>query len=44
MVVYAIEEFAGPRYDVLAYVVMDDHAHFLVAPLEAYVLHEIVHT
>ena len=39
----AIKEFDGQRYDLLSYVVMDDHAHTLVAPLETNSLHEIVH-
>ena len=43
VVAEAIKEFAGQRYDLLAYVVMEDHAHTLVAPLDNNSLHEIVH-
>jgi putative transposase len=44
VVVDAIKEFVGQRYDVWAFVVIDDHAHVLVTPLEVYALEEIVHT
>jgi len=44
VVVDAIKEFVGERYDVWAYVVMDNHAQVLVTPLELYALEEIVHT
>jgi REP element-mobilizing transposase RayT len=44
LVADAINRFAGERYDLWAYVVMDDHAHVLVAPLDELSLQEIVHT
>lgn len=44
LVANAIKHFAGERYDLLAYVVMDDHVHVLAAPVEEFSLHEIVHS
>jgi REP element-mobilizing transposase RayT len=44
LVADAIKHFAGERYGLWAYVVMDDHVHVLVAPLEEVPLQEIVHT
>jgi REP element-mobilizing transposase RayT len=43
LVADAFKYFAGERYDLLAYVVMDDHVHVLVAPAEGFVLQKIVH-
>lgn len=40
----AIEHFDGRRYDVFAYVVMDDHVHVLVFPLAGHALKQIVHS
>ncbi|MBI5570196.1 MAG: transposase [Desulfomonile tiedjei] len=44
LVVDAIEHLAGDRYDLLAYVVMDDHVHVLAAPVEEFPLQQVVHT
>jgi REP element-mobilizing transposase RayT len=44
VVVDAIKRFVQERYDVLAYVVMDDHVHVVVTPVEAFSLQAIVHT
>lgn len=44
LVANAIRYFAGERYDLPAYVVMDDHVHVLVAPREEFPLQEIIHT
>jgi putative transposase len=32
LVAHAIKHFAGERYELLAYVVMDDHVHVVVLP------------
>jgi putative transposase len=40
--VTAIKYFEGQRYEVPAYVVMDDHVHVLVQPFEGFPLHRIV--
>ena len=42
--VSAIKYFDERRYDLLAYVVMDDHVHVLVRPLEDHELHALVHS
>ena len=44
LVATTIEHFAVARYDLLAYVVMDDHVHVLATPVEGFSLQEIVHT
>ena len=44
LVASAIKYFDGRRYDLVAYVVMDDHIHALVSPLENYELHVLVHS
>jgi len=44
LVADALKHFAGSRYDLFAYVVMDDHVHVLVALAEGFSLQEIVHT
>jgi len=43
-VVAAIRHFDGFRYEIEAYVVMDDHAHVLVNPLESNSVETIVHS
>ena len=43
-VVDAVRHFANDRYDLLAYVVMNDHVHVLVRPIGANRLEEIVHS
>jgi REP element-mobilizing transposase RayT len=43
-VVDAIRHFDKERYDLLAYVVMDDHLHVVVAPVEEFSVQEIVHS
>jgi REP element-mobilizing transposase RayT len=40
----SIKYFAGTRYDLFAFVVMDDHVHAIVTPLEEVSLQEIVHS
>ncbi len=44
LVAHAIKHFAADRYDLVAYVVMDDHVHVLAAPVEGVSLQEIMHT
>jgi REP element-mobilizing transposase RayT len=44
LVADAIKHFAGERYGLWAYVVMDDHVHALVTPSDGFPLQEIVHT
>ena len=44
LVADAIRHFDGRRYDLLAFVVMDDHVHVLVFPLVGHFLQEIVHS
>ena len=43
-VVSAIRYFESQRYDLFAYVVMDDHAHVLVSPVGECSLHQILHS
>ncbi len=43
LVTSSMTHFAAERYDLLAYVVMDDHVHALVEPVEEFTLQEIVH-
>lgn len=43
-VVEAVRHFADNRYELFAYVVMDDHVHVLVRPIGAHRLEEIVHS
>jgi REP element-mobilizing transposase RayT len=40
----AIRKFDGHRYELAAYVVMDDHVHALLAPLAPYELQGILHS
>jgi putative transposase len=42
--VAAIKYFENQRYEIGAYVVMDDHVHVLLLPLEGFALHGIVHS
>ncbi|MBI4962950.1 MAG: transposase [Desulfomonile tiedjei] len=44
LVVDTIRHFDGLRYELLAYVVMDDHVHVLVLPLSTHALHQILHS
>ncbi|MGO9572530.1 MAG: REP-associated tyrosine transposase [Desulfomonilaceae bacterium] len=44
LIVAAIKHFENQRYVVPAHVVMDDHVHVLVLPLESFALHQIVHS
>lgn len=44
LVANAVKFFAGERYNLLAYVVMDDHVHVLAAPKEMFSLQETVHS
>jgi REP element-mobilizing transposase RayT len=44
LVVTTIKHFENRRYTLPAYVVMDDHVHVLVLPLEGFALHRIVHS
>ncbi|MEW6533926.1 MAG: transposase [Thermodesulfobacteriota bacterium] len=43
LVANAIKQFAGERYELVAYVVMDDHVHVLAVPEQGFSLQEIVH-
>ncbi len=40
----ALKHFDGDRYDLFAYVVMPDHVHVLVRPLDKYPLQDLVHS
>jgi putative transposase len=40
----ALGHFDGKRYNLLAYVIMSNHIHLLVEPLEDYKLHDILHS
>jgi REP element-mobilizing transposase RayT len=42
LVASAVRYFEGRRYELLAYVVMNDHIHVLVAPMDEHHLEEIV--
>jgi REP element-mobilizing transposase RayT len=44
LVVAAIRHFQGQRYEVPAYVVMDDHVHVLVLPFQEFPLHSVIHS
>jgi len=44
LVVNAMKRFDGERYQLVAYVVMDDHAHALITPLTTYRLQDILHS
>jgi len=44
LVADALKYFDGFRYDLLAYVVMDDHVHALVFPLAPHSLQQILHS
>jgi len=40
----AIKKFEGKRYELAAYVVMDDQVHALLTPFATYELQRIVHS
>ena len=44
LVVNAMKRFDGERYQLVAYVVMDDHVHALITPLTTYRLQDILHS
>jgi REP element-mobilizing transposase RayT len=44
VVVGAIKHFQGRAYDLIAYVVMEDHVQVLVKPLRNYELEDILHS
>ncbi len=44
LVVAAIKSFDGQRYQLAAYVVMDDHVHVLLRPFAGYELKAILHS
>ena len=44
VIMSALGHFDGSRYELFACVVMDDHVHVLVKPLESYRLQKIVHS
>ena len=44
LVAGAIRKFDGHRYELAAYVVMDDHVHALITPLANYELESILHS
>jgi len=44
IVVAALQHFDRFRYQLLAYVVMDDHIHLIVAPAEGFPLETLVHS
>ncbi len=43
LVTNALRHFDRQRYDLVAYVVMNDHVHVLVTPLEPWTLQQLVH-
>lgn len=44
IVARAIKHFHGIRYDLLSFVVMDDHCHALIQPFETFGLNDIIHS
>jgi REP element-mobilizing transposase RayT len=44
VVVAAIRHFDGARYDLHAYVVMNDHVHVMVEPREDFLLQSLLHS
>ena len=44
VIISALRHFDGSRYELYAGVVMDDHVHVLVKPLEEFRLQRIVHS
>jgi len=44
VIMLALQHFDGERYELYACVVMDDHVHALVKPLEDYRLQKLVHS
>ncbi|MDP2344311.1 MAG: transposase [Deltaproteobacteria bacterium] len=43
-VLNAIKYFEGERYDLIAYVVMNDHVHVLFSPVESRRVQDLIHT
>src|SRR5690348_1888057 len=44
LVIAAIKNFHGSRYELAACVIMDDHVHALLAPIEPHEVKEILHS
>ena len=44
IIVSAFEYFDAKKYNLMAYVIMPNHIHVLVEPLEDYMLHDIMHS
>ena len=44
VIVSALKYFDAKHYDLIGYVVMDDHVHVLVTPFDNYPLEKIVHS
>jgi len=44
IVTNAIKYYEGSRYDLLAYVVMDDHVHVMLFPVAGHTLRQILHS
>ncbi len=44
LVASALKHFDGQRYQLAAYVVMNDHVHVLATPLGMYALGDILHS
>ncbi len=44
IVMNGVKHFENQRYALHSYVVMDDHVHFLLLPLDGFSLHKIVHS
>jgi REP element-mobilizing transposase RayT len=43
-IISVLRHFDAQRYELYAYVIMDDHAHVLAEPLPAYSLEQVVHS
>jgi len=44
VIMSALRHFDGSRYELYACVVMDDHVHVLIKPLESYRLQQLIHS
>ena len=44
VIMSALRHFDGSRYELYACVVMDDHVHVLIRPLESYRLQQLIHS
>ena len=44
LIVSALRHFSGKRYDLRAYVVMDDHVHVVAQPFENFPIQQLVHS